>query len=72
MHPTVLRGLRPLARLFDQQTARTNAAEGTEILRKRRQVQDHVDEYLRRRLLTSRIDATGTEERGGHPGVDQP
>lgn len=72
MHPTVLRALRPLAGLFNQQTARTNAAEGTEILRKRRQVQDHVDEYLRRRLPTSETDETGTGERGVHqPGTSR-
>ncbi len=49
MHQRVAQTLRYLAGLINQQTARTNAAEGSATLRKRRQDQEHVDEYLQGR-----------------------
>lgn len=46
MHQKVTQTFRHLARLINQRAARTNAAEGSATLRKRRQDQEHVDEYL--------------------------
>lgn len=65
MHQRVAQTLRYLARLMNQQTARTNAAEGSAALRKRRQEQEHVDEYLQGRLLTSPIGETKKGEPAG-------
>ncbi len=50
MHQRIAQTLRYLARLSNQHTARANAAEGSATLRKRRQDQEHVNEYLRGRL----------------------
>lgn len=68
MHQRVAQTLRYLARPINQQTARTNAAEGSATLRKRRQDQEHVDEYLQGRLLTLPIGETKKGERGAHRG----
>ena len=66
MHQRIARTLLYLARLTDQHTARTNAAEGSAILRKRRHDQEHVDEYLRGRLLTFPIGEIKMAGRGEH------
>ena len=66
MHQRVAQTLRYLARLINQQTARTNAAEGTATLRKRRHDQEDVDEYLQGRLLTCPIGQTKKGDRGAH------
>ena len=63
MHQRIAQSLRYLARLTSQHTARTNAAEGSATLRKRRHDQEHVDEYLQGRLLTFPIDATEMGQR---------
>jgi len=52
MRQRIAQTLRDLARVTGQHTARTNAAEGSATLRKRRQDQEHVDEYLQGRLPT--------------------
>lgn len=46
MHLRLGRTLRSVARLINQQGARSNAAEGSATLRKRRQDHEAVDEYL--------------------------
>ena len=49
MNQRIAQALRYLSRLTDDQhTARANAAEGSATLRKRRQDQEDVDEYLAR------------------------
>jgi hypothetical protein len=65
MRQRIAQTLRYLARLTGQHTARTNAAEGSATLRKRRQDQEHVDEYLQGQLLTIPGETT-TGERGVH------
>ncbi|GAB3256807.1 hypothetical protein GCM10027448_25920 [Nocardioides dilutus] len=57
MRQRITHTLRYLARLTGQHTARTNAAEGCATLRKRRQDQQHVDEYLQGQLLTLSAEA---------------
>jgi len=49
MHQRVAQPLRYLATFINQRTARTNAAEGSATLRKRRHDKEHVDEYLQSR-----------------------
>ncbi len=66
MHKGIARTLRYLARLTNQQIARTNAAEGSATLRRRRQDQELVDEYLRGRILTPPADHTESGRRGEH------
>lgn len=66
MHRRIAQTLRYLATFIDQQTARTNAAEGSANLRRRREDQEHVDEYLQGRLLTLSLGATEDGERGVH------
>ena len=58
MHQRIAQTLRYLARLINQTTARSNAAEGSATLRKRRHDQEDVDEYLQGRLLTFPIGET--------------
>ena len=64
MDQNIAQTLRYLARLINQHTARTNAAEGSATLRKRRHDQEHVDEHLRGPLLTFPIGETKKGERG--------
>ncbi len=59
MRQSVARTLRHLARSINQQTARTNAAGASDVLRRRRQDQEAVDEYLQ-----SRHPATPTDREG--------
>ena len=56
MQKRVAHAMRYLAGLLSQQTARTNAAEGSATLRKRREVHDDVQRYLQERAagLSSR------------------
>ncbi len=53
MRQRVSRTLRYLARLISQETARANALEGSATLRKQRQDQEEVDEYLRGRPVSA-------------------
>jgi hypothetical protein len=69
MHERVARTLNYLARLTSQHTARTNAAEGSATLRRRRHDQEHVDEYLQGRLLVLPAAETEAGQRGEH-GVE--
>jgi hypothetical protein len=64
MHETITRALRYLARLTNQHTARTNAAEGSATLRRRRHDREHVDEYLQGRTLTVPAAETEAGQRG--------
>jgi hypothetical protein len=64
MHETITRTLRYLARLTNQHTARTNAAEGSATLRRRRHDQEQVDEYLQGRALTALASETEAGQRG--------
>ena len=66
MHQRIAQTLRYLARLINQHTARTNAAEGSATLRKRRHDQEQVDEYLQGRHLTLPIAEAKKGERGEH------
>ena len=68
MHQRVAQTLRYLAGLINQQTARSNAAEGSATLRKRRQDQENVDEYLQGRLQTFPTGQTEKGNRGAHQG----
>ena len=70
MKQRIARTLRYLATLaIDEQTAQTNAAEGSATLAERRQDQARVDEYLQGRLLTFPVGETKRAGRGGH-GVE--
>lgn len=64
MHQRIAQTLRYLASLINQQTARTNAAEGSATIRQRRHDQERVDRYLHGRLLTFSTDETVTVEPG--------
>lgn len=66
MNHRVAKTLRNLAGLTGQRTALANAAEGSAVLRQRRQDQEHVEEYLQDRLLTAPMGATTNAERGEH------
>ncbi len=68
MHQRVAQTLRYLAGLITQQTALTNAAEGSATLRKRRQDQEHVDEYLQGQLPTFPSGQTQKAKRVAHQG----
>lgn len=62
MHQRIAQTLRYFATLTGQLTARSNAAEGSATLRKRRHDQEDADEYLRGRLLTFPPGETETGE----------
>jgi hypothetical protein len=64
MHETIARTMRYLARLTNQHTARTNAAEGSATLRRRRHDQEQVDDYLQGRTLTVPASETEAGQRG--------
>ena len=66
MHQRIAQTLRYLARPMSQHTARTNAAEGSTTLRKRRHEQELVDEYLQGRVLTFPMREIKEGERGVH------
>lgn len=68
MHQRVAQTLRYLAGLINQQTARSNAAEGSATLRKKRQDQEHVDKYLKGRLATFPTGQSKKGTRGAHQG----
>lgn len=57
MRQRVPRTLRYLARLISQETARSNASEGSATLRRQRQEQDEVDEYLQGPPVRARSDS---------------
>ena len=66
MRQRLARTSRYLAGLVNQQAARTNAAEGSAVLRRRRQDQEDVDEYLLGRFPTQPAVGTSTGGRGAH------
>lgn len=66
MRQRVARTSRYLAGLVNQQAARTNAAEGSAVLRRRRQDQEDVEEYLQGRFPTVPAAGSRTGERGAH------
>lgn len=70
MHQRIARTLRILARLTNQHIARTNAAEGSALLRRRRQDQEQVDEYLQGRILTFPLAHIQAGRSGEHHAVD--
>lgn len=65
MRQRVAQTLRHLAKLVNHQTAQTNAGEASDILRKRRQEQEHVDEYMQGLLLASPSDERDELDAGG-------
>lgn len=72
MRKSLARTLRHLARLINPQTARTNAADAGAVLRRRRQDQEDVDEYLQARLAASPIGETGKGEPDVHETERRP
>jgi len=64
MYQRIARTLRGFARLTDQHVSRTNAAEGTATLRRRRHEQERVDDYLEGRILTFPATETHAGQRG--------
>ena len=69
MHDRIARTLRFLARPTNQHIARSNAAQGSAILRRRRLEQAQVDEYLQGRILAFPTADPQVERRGEH-GVE--
>lgn len=64
MHQRIVQILRYLGLPVSQHTARTNAADGSATLRRRRHDQEQVDAYLQGRLLTFPASETTRDERG--------